>query len=98
MVRRETDKIQATTRLEIVWLDVCTKIGIAAQKREKKERANEKPKLDNARRLRGICFIDPANGKIKRSPLYCEEKVGTSNGCGNAVQERYKEALQLSGH
>ena len=59
MVLRETDKIQANTRLETVWLEVWTKIGKAAQKRDKQELANEKPKLDNARRFRGIHFIDP---------------------------------------
>ena len=59
MVLRETDKIQANTRLETVWLEVWTKIGKAAQKREKQELANEKPKLDNALRFRGIHFIDP---------------------------------------
>ena len=35
----------------------------AAQKKEKQERTNEKPKLDNARRFRGICFIDPEDGE-----------------------------------
>ena len=52
-------KVQATTRLDNVWPDAWTKIGKAAQKREKQEWKNEKPKLDNARRLRGIYFIDP---------------------------------------
>ena len=30
----------------------------AAQKREEQEWANEKPKLENARKLKGIYFID----------------------------------------
>ena len=34
------------------------KIGKAAQNRRKQEWKNEKPKLDNARWLRGIYFID----------------------------------------
>ena len=34
-------------------------MGKAAQNRERLEWAKEKPKLDNARRLRGIYFIDP---------------------------------------
>ena len=65
----------------------------AAQKREKQEWANEKPQLDNARRLKGICFIDPKKKKRKR-----KEKVGSSNGGGNALHERNKEALQLAGN
>ena len=57
-------KNQATTRPENVWLEVWTQIGKAAQKREQQEWANEKPKLDNAQRLRGIYFIDPEDGEF----------------------------------
>ena len=52
-------KIQTTTRPDHVWPEVWTELGKAAQNREKQEWAKEKPKLDNARRLRGIYFIDP---------------------------------------
>ena len=41
-----------------MWPEVWTQIWKAAQKREKQGWANEKPKLDNARRLTGIYFID----------------------------------------
>ena len=58
MVWREIDKIQTTTRPDHAWPEVRTKIGKAAQNREKQEWAKKKPKLDNARRLRGIFFID----------------------------------------
>ena len=71
-------KIQATTRPEHVWPEVWTKIGKAAQKREKQEWANEKPKLDNARRLRGICFIDPDDDDYKDTIKKREKKVGSS--------------------
>ena len=57
--RRRLTKIQTTTRPDYVWPEVWTKIGKAAQNREKQEGAKEKPKLDNARKLRGIYFIDP---------------------------------------
>ena len=50
-------KIQATTRHNNLWPGVWS-----AHKKEKQEWANEKPKLDNARRLRGIYFIDPEDG------------------------------------
>ena len=52
-------KIQTTTRPDYVWPEVWTKIGKAAQNREKPEWAKEKPKLDNARKMRGIYFNDP---------------------------------------
>ena len=38
----------------------------AAQKKEQREWAKEIPKLDNARRLRGICFIDPEDGEREK--------------------------------
>ena len=52
-------KIQTTTRPDYVWPEVWTKIGKAAQNGEEQEWAKEKEKLDNARKLRGIYFIDP---------------------------------------
>ena len=42
-------KVQTTTGPDHVWPEAWTKIGKAAQKREKQEWANEKPELDNAR-------------------------------------------------
>ena len=42
-------------------------MGKAAQKKEKPECANEKAKLDNARRLRGIYLIDPENGEFEEN-------------------------------
>ena len=43
---------EKTARPDHVWPEVWTKIGKAAQIREKQEWAKEKPKLDNARKLR----------------------------------------------
>ena len=48
-----------------LWPEVWTKIGKAAQNREKQEWAKEKPKLDNVRKLRGISFIDPDDEEYK---------------------------------
>ena len=52
VVLRETDKIQATTRLENVWLEVWTKIGKAAQKREKSK--NGQTRSQNSIMLAGL--------------------------------------------
>ena len=50
---------QTTTRPDHVWPEeVWTKIGKSTQNPEKHEWAKEKPKLDNARRLGGIYFVD----------------------------------------
>ena len=50
--------VQTTTRPDHERSEVLTKIGTAVQKREKQEWANEKPKLDDVRRMRGKYFID----------------------------------------
>ena len=58
-----------------MWADVWTKIGKAAQKREKQEWAIERPKLDNARILRGIYFIDPEDGEYKETVNNARRKL-----------------------
>ena len=82
-------KIQATTRPENVWPEVCTKTGKAVQNREKQEWASEKPKLDNARRFRSIYIIDPEDGESKETIKKCEEKVGNSDGCGHEGTKKH---------
>ena len=62
--RRRQTKVQATTGPYHVWPEVWTKIGKVAQKREKQEWANEKPKLHNTRRLTDIYFIDPEDWEM----------------------------------
>ena len=53
-------KIQVTTRLEyFVARNLDWHVESSSQKKEERQWAIEAPKLDNARRLRGINFIDP---------------------------------------
>ena len=66
MVWCETDKkIQTTSRPDHMSPAAWTRIGKAAQRREKQEWAIEKPKLEHARDLRGICSIDPSDEEYK---------------------------------
>ena len=51
----------------------------AAQQKEKLKWAVEKPKLDNARSLRGIYFIDPADAEFKKTVEKIAERVGSSD-------------------
>ena len=60
------------------------KIGKAAQNREKQEWAKEKPKLDNARRLRVIYFIEPDDQDHKEIQK-CEKKTGKTYGRRHAL-------------
>ena len=58
-------KIQTTSRPDHIWPDAWTTIGKAAQRREKQEWTIEKPKLEYARKLRGIYSIDPSAEEYK---------------------------------
>ena len=56
--RRPTRK-QTTSRPDDIWPDMWKRMSGAAKKKAKQRWAIEKPKLDNARQLRGIFFIEP---------------------------------------
>ena len=72
---RRWTKVLTTTRPDHVWPEVWTQIGKAAQNREKQEWKNEKPKLGNARRLRGIYFIDPDDQDYKETLKNARRKL-----------------------
>ena len=72
---RRLTKAQTPTRPDNVWPEVWSKIGKAAQKKEKQEQANEKPKLDNAGRLRRIYFIDPEDERYKETIKNARRKL-----------------------
>ena len=67
MVRAEGHLNSTDIFEDHVWPEVWTKTGKALQNREKQEWAKEKPKLDNARRLNGIYFIDPDDQDYKET-------------------------------
>ena len=74
-------KIQATTRPDHVWSELCTKIGKAAQNQEKQEWAKEEPKLDTARRLGGIYLIDPDDEEYTEILRELERPVAPAMPC-----------------
>ena len=78
-------KTQTTTRPDHVRPEVWTKIGKAAQNREEQEWAKEKLKLDNARKLRGIYFIDPDDKEYKE--ILKNAKRNWKNGTSRATQK-----------
>ena len=57
--------IQTTSRPYHMWPDAWTRIGKAAQRREKQEWAVEKSKLEHSRKLRGISSIHPSDEEYK---------------------------------
>ena len=89
VVREETNKkIKQLPDLRIS----CLNYGAACQQQLRKKGkvsywAIEKPKLDNARRLRGIYFIDPDDQDYKSNSQKCKERIGKTHGSDHAVQK-----------
>ena len=79
-------RIQTTTRPDYVWPEVRTKFGKAAQNREQEEWAKEKTKLDSARKLRGIYFIDPDDREHSEIFKNARRKAGKTCGACRAVR------------
>ena len=75
--RRLTRK-QLTSRPDSSWPELWTKLGRNAQLKERQKWSNEKPKLDNARKLRGIYFIDPEDKEFKETIKNARKKLETS--------------------
>ena len=65
MVRRETDKKTNDLGLDKLWPDMWKRMSGASERKEEQKWAIEKPKLEHARRLRRISFIDPDDEEFK---------------------------------
>ena len=70
-------KRQATSRPDHLWPELWRGLARNAKLREKHKWAIEKPKLDNARRLRGIYFIDPEDKEFKETIQKARKKLET---------------------
>ena len=57
--------------------ELWIKLGRIAKLKEKHKWFDEKPKLDNARRLRGIYFIDPEDKEFKETIKNARKKLET---------------------
>ena len=60
-------KRQLTSRPDHLWPELWIKLGRNAELKEKQKWSNEKPKLENARMLRGIYIIDPEDKEFKET-------------------------------
>ena len=69
-------KRQATSRPDHLWPELWSGMSKNAKLREKHKWAIEKRKLDNARRLRGIYFIDPVDMEFKEIIQNARRKLG----------------------
>ena len=70
-------KRQLTSKPDHSWPELWTNLGRNAKLREKQKWSVEKPKLDNARRLRGIYFFDPEDKEFKETIKNARKKLET---------------------
>ena len=69
---------QMTSRPDHLWPELWEKMGKNAKLKEKQKWSSEKLHLDNARKLRGIYFIDPEDKELKEAIKNARKKLETS--------------------
>ena len=79
MVRGEIyEKTAQTSRPDHLWPEIWKTMGKNAKLKEKQKWSNEKLHLENARKLRGIYFIDPEDKEFKETIKIARKKLETS--------------------
>ena len=69
---------QLTSRPDHLWPELWKSMGKNAKLKEKQKWSEEKIHLDNARKLRGIYFIDPEDKEFKETIKNARKKLETS--------------------
>ena len=69
---------QLTSRPDHLWPEIWKTMGKNAKLKEKQKWSHEKPHLENARKLRGIYFIDPEDKEFKETIKNARKKLETS--------------------
>ena len=75
MVQGRLTRKQTTSRPDDAWPDVWKFMSDGAKKKAKQRWAIEKPKLENARKLRGIFFIEPNDEEFKLTMKAARRKL-----------------------
>ena len=69
---------QATSRPDHLWPELWIKMGRNAMLKERQKWSTGKAQLDNARKLRGIYFIDPEDKEFKETIKNARRKLETT--------------------
>ena len=77
VVGRRLTRRQLTSRPDHLWPGLWTKLGRNVKLKERDKWAIEKPKLNYARRLRGIYFIDPEDKELRETIKNTPKKLET---------------------
>ena len=94
---------QLTSRPDHLWPELWKSMGKNAKLKEKQKWSNEKLHLENARKLRGIYFIDPEDTEFKETIKNARKKLETSvapampckimKNCGSGGSDKNKTKL-----
>ena len=95
---------QLTSRPDHLWPELSKSMGKHAKLKEKQKWSEEKPHLENARKLRGIYFIDPEDKEFKETIKNARKKLETSvapamlckimkKNCGSGGSNKIKTKL-----
>ena len=100
---RRVTKKQLTSRPDHLWPELWKSMGKNAKLKERQKWAEEKIHLDNARKLRGIYFIDPEDKEYKETIKNARKKLETSvapampckimKNCGSGRSDKNKTKL-----
>ena len=90
--RERLTKIQTTSRPDHIWPNAWTRIGKAAQEREKQEWAIENWKLEHAGDLRGFCSIDPSDEEYKDVIKNARRKLETPKAAATPCERAFSQA------
>ena len=95
-----------TSRPDHLCPELWTRLGRNAKPKARQKWSHEKPQLDNARRLRGIYFIDPQDKEFKETIRNARKKLETpvapampcyimksNKNCGSGVSNKIKTKL-----
>ena len=104
VVRERLTRKQQTSRPDHLWPVIWKTMGKIAKLKEKQKWSNEKLHLENARKLRGICFIDPEDKEFTGTIKNARKKLDTSvalampckimkKNCGSGASNKLKTRL-----
>ena len=93
-------KKQLTSRPDHLWPELWKSMGKHAKLKEKQKWSSEKLHLENARKLRGIYFIDPEDKEFKETIKNARKKLETAvapampckmkKNCGSGASKKIK--------
>ena len=92
MVRVRLTKKQLTSRPDHLWPELWKSMGKNAKLKEKQKWSNERLHQENARKSRGIYFIDPEDTEFKETMKNARKKLETSVAPRN--NHRYAVVVQ----